>query len=479
MKVSASVLILSILIFQPRLSYAQKDSIVPNIKKIPTKYLKEVNNKVDKYSNRISSKTENTLVKLSKWENKIHSLVQKADPAIAERLFGSGAITFSSMLKKVKEGKSIAENYKAQYDDYRDKLTTGINYMDQQKDQLNKKLLQPLSDAKQKIKELDKDVAESETVTKLIKERKQQLITASIKYIGKSKYLAKINKETYYYAETMRNYKEIFRDSKKAEETALTILHKIPAFTKFVTENSMLASLFGKPTDYGTPQSLAGLQTRASVNSMIQDRIAAGGPNAAAVISQNIQQAQAELNNLKDKIIKVGGGSSNTDIPDFKPNTQKTKTFKQRVEYNTNFNIAKPSTFQPNTADIALGIGYKLNDKSIIGLAASYKMGFGSIQNISITNQGVGLRSFVDWKLKKNFFVTGGYEMNYSTVFKNIATLKSLDAWQQSGLLGLSKKLKIKTKLFKETKFQLLYDMLHNNHVPITQPVIFRVGYNF
>ena len=95
------------------------------------------------------------------------------------------------MLQKIKEGKTVAENYKAQYDDYRDKLTTGIKYMDEQKDQLDKKLLKPLSEAKQKITELDKEVAESEAVTKLIKERKQQLITASIKYIGNSKYLKK------------------------------------------------------------------------------------------------------------------------------------------------------------------------------------------------------------------------------------------------------------------------------------------------
>ncbi|WP_186774369.1 hypothetical protein [Chitinophaga pinensis] len=33
--------------------------------------------------------------------------------------------------------------------------------------------------------------------------------------------------------------------------------------------------------------------------------------------------------------------------------------------------------------------------------------------NIVISHQGVGLRSFVDWKLKGTFFVNGGFEQNY------------------------------------------------------------------
>jgi hypothetical protein len=50
--------------------------------------------------------------------------------------------------------------------------------------------------------------------------------------------------------------------------------------------------------------------------------------------------------------------------------------------------------------------------------------------------------------------------------------------WQQSGLIGISKKMNVKTKFFKGTKLQLLFDMLANQHVPVSQPVLFRVGYD-
>jgi hypothetical protein len=57
--------------------YGQKDtntSTIPNISQVPLKFIKQTNDKIDKYSNRITSKTEKTLEKLTKWENKIHKL---------------------------------------------------------------------------------------------------------------------------------------------------------------------------------------------------------------------------------------------------------------------------------------------------------------------------------------------------------------------------------------------------------------------
>jgi hypothetical protein len=66
----------------------------------------------------------------------------------------------------------------------------------------------------------------------------------------------------------------------------------------------------------------------------------------------------------------------------------------------------------------------------------------GSIQRISISHQGIGLRSFVDWKIPSPFrgrpggglFLSGGYEMNHQAQFNNITQLKDYNNWQQSGL---------------------------------------------
>lgn len=475
--------ITTLILFSSQFCVAQTDSIfqtIENLQKVPVKYLDAVENKIDKYSNRITGKTEKTLAKLSKWENKIKGILDQVSPETSAMLFGNNATTFTTLLKKLQEGKAIAEGYKTKYNEYRDKLTTSIKYLEDQKDKLNKNFVQPIKTTKKKLDELEQDISNTESVEAFIKERKKQLVNEAVKYIGKSKYLTKIDKEAYYYVETLRNYKELFSDKKKAEELAYKILDKIPAFKNFVQQNSMLASLFRRPgNDNGNTANLAGLQTRASVQSLIQDRIAAGGPNAREAFSQSMNQAQAALSTLKDKVMKAGGNSSEANIPNFKPNTQKSKTFFQRLELNSNLQFSKNNSLVPTTADIALSVGYKLNDKSIIGIGASYKMGLGSIQRISISHQGIGIRSFIDWKLKKQFFVTGGFEMNYNAQFRNISQLNNYNDWQQAGLVGITKKLDIKTKFFKGTSLQLLYDMLHRKHNPVSQPVLFRVGYSF
>ena len=479
----ARLLISSLIIFASYHCDAQADSTIETLQKIPGKYITKIDNKIDKYRNRISSNIEKTLAKLSRWENKIQVMLQKVNPEAAQRLFGNNQATFSSLLEKIKQGKSIAENYKAKYDDYRDKLTTSMKYLQKQKDNLKKNVVDNIDKVNKELSALEQDVKNSEALEQFIKKRKKQLINESVKYIGNSKYLTKINKEAYYYVETLCNYKEIFSDKEKVEETALKLLNDIPAFQKFTQQNSQFASLFGFSTNSTSNfvPNLTGLQTRANVQSLIQARIAAGGPNAQAMIRQNIQSAQAQLSQLKNKILKIGsdGNGHAIEIPDFKPNREKTKTFKQRLEFGSNFQLSKNNSLLPTTADIGLSIGYKLNDKSLIGIGASYKIGLGSVQHLSISHQGIGIRSFIDWKLKNQFFITGGFETNHNAAFKSITQLRNYKDWQQAGLVGLSKKIAIKTKWFKGTKLQLLYDLLANLHIPISQPVLFRVGYSF
>lgn len=456
----------------------KSDSLINAIENIPSKYFKTVDKKINKYSNRISSKTEKTLTKLSRWENKIKKLLDKVSPETSSRLFGKNQLTFSAMLVKLKQGENFVSSTEAQYDKYRDKLNCSLKYLQSQKDKLDSNIIKPVTHASIKMQELDQDVANSEKIVQLIKERKKQLINESIKYIGKSKYLSKINKESYYYVETLRNYKEIFSDKRKAEQTALTILNKIPAYQKFLGQNSMLASLFGS-SSYNTTADVSGLQTRSGIDELMQDKIAMGGPNAKAIVRQAMEQAQGEMSKLKDKVLRLGGSGSADDIPNFKVNKQKTKTFLQRIEYGGNYQLNKSTAIQPMIANLALNLGYKLNDKSMIGFGLAYRLGLGKIERIKISSQGIGFRSFIDWKLKKQLFLSGGLELNYNTAFEKISEINSNEVWQKSALLGISKKIKLGTKIFKGTSIQLMYDFLYGDHIPKSNPLLFRVGYSF
>ncbi len=457
---------------------AQKDSTIESLQALPLQYITQLDNKIDKYSQRISSKTEKTLQRLAKWENKIKTLLEKTSPETAARLF-NGQTTFTTLLQKIQEGKSIAENYTSQYNEYRDKLTTNLKYLQQQKDNVKSKLVKPVTEASQKLAALDNTIKNSEALEQFIKERKKILLDQCLKYIGKSKYLRKISEENFYFLETLRNYKELFQDKRKAEQTALAILTKIPKFNQFVQENSMLASLFGSPSVTNSTASLAGLQTRASVTALIQNQIVTGGSGARQAIQQNIAQAQNELNKLKDKVLKAGGSSSDMEIPEGKINPQKTKTFLQRIKLGTDVSFTKNNSLLPSVANLALSAAYKLSDKKEMGIGMAYRAGLGSIDRIQISHQGLAFRSFASIKFKKNFWITGGWEANQNAGFKNIEQLKQYNQWQQSGLIGVEKKLTIKTKWFKGSKLSLLWDFMAKQRLPYTQPIIFRTGYNF
>jgi len=197
-------------------------------------------------------------------------------------------------------------------------------------------------------------------------------------------------------------------------------------------------------------------------------------------LQANLQSAQAQLDTYKDKLSKLGGGSGDIDMPDFKPNEQKTKSFWRRLEYGTNFQTTRNNYYFPTVSDFGLSVGYKLSDRSIIGVGASYKLGWGNgIQHIAFSSQGMGLRSFVEVKLKGSFSATGGFEYNYNRSFASYQQLHQWDDWTKSGLIGVSKTVSMKSRVFKKTKVQLLWDFLSYQQVPRTQGVIFRIGYDF
>ncbi len=464
---------------------SEKDSVLQNLQAIPDKFIKGIDKKIDKYSSRITKKTTKTVEKLARWENKIKQQLERVSPETAKRLFGNGQITFSVLLQKMKEGENVLKKYHTQYDAYRDKLVTSFKYLDQQKENLDSKLLEPLAKARGKTDELSETVDNTEAIQQFIRERKKQLLDCAFQQLGKSKYLSKINKESWYYFETMRNYKQLFNDPEKAEQTAKGILSKVPAFQKFVKENSMLASLFKKPQNYEVAEALQGLQSREYMQTMMQGKIASGMEDARQAVSKNIQLAEAELNKLKEKVIKKSGNTAEINMPDFKPNTQKTKTFLQRIEYGSDMQFARTSSILPATSDLAITVGYKLNDRSTVGLGASYKVSLGNIQRIRISNEGAGARSYLNWRLKKQFFISSGYEMNYFTTFQANSNARPSSGsnfkrtWQQSALFGLTKKININSGFLKSTNVQVLYDFMGSRNSPATQSLLFRIGYNF
>jgi hypothetical protein len=437
--------------------------------------MRQMGGKIKKYNQQITNKTEKTVERLSKWETKIKKLVEKADPEAAKRLFGNNQLTFNTLLQKIREGKGIAEGYTAKYDAYTDRLQSSIKYLGEEKRKVDNQYLQRAEQASRDLKNLSSTVAGSEYLQDLIRERKKQLMNEAVKYIGKSRYLTKINKEGYYYTEALRNYKEVFNDSKKTEELVIKALQGIPAFRDFASQNSPLSGLFTSsssfPVTLGSVPIVNGLAPRSSV----QQFIAASMPsvNPSSVMQQIQQQASGITSNLEDKKKEESKGGE-----DFIPNSQRSKPFWKRLEATTDLQFGRSVNYLPVTVNIGANLGYRLNDRSSIGIGMSYMLGLGNgWQHIKLSNEGIGFRTYLRWMLNKGWDMQGGSEWNYMASFKNINELKNANPWQRSALLGIGKNYRVGKKI--KGSIRLFYDFLNRKNEPQTHPFIFRFGYGF
>lgn len=453
---------------------------IDKITSFPTRFLDKLNKKSEQVEEKLIASSEKALQRMKKQEKKLKKKMARKDSTSAEQVFGDVEERYRQLQARLKE--PVKTGKAGQYLPHMDTLKTSLNFLTKNKDLLpgGEETIGKVKDALKSVNGLEGKLDQAADVKKYLRERRQ-LLKDQLNRFGLTKELKKYNQQVYYYGEQINSYKAMLEDPSKLEQKALELVKQIPAFQEFFKNNSALASLFRLPDNYGSSASLAGLQTRSSVQSLIQDRISSAGPNATAMLQQNVQAAQAQLGKLKDKLNQLGGGGgSEEDLPDFKPNNQKTKSFLQRLEYGTNLQSQRSSNYFPTTTDLGLSVGYKLSDKSVIGVGASYKVGWGQdIRNINVTNQGVGFRSFADYKMKGSFFASGGFEYNYQQPFSGLTDIKDLDSWQQSGLVGVSKIISLKSKMFKKTKMQLLWDFLSYQQRPQTQPLKFRVGYNF
>lgn len=461
-------------------AYSKAQDSLSSSSSISQKYLVSVSQKTKKLADNLNKKSRKALAQFQKQEGKVRKKLSNIDSAKAKAIFNNAEDQYKSLEDRL-QNDVLSKPYIPSLDT----IATSLKFLQQNPELLakvkNGKI--KLEEAIGKVKGLQGNLQKADEIKRFLKERKQYL-KDQLATMGFAKQLKRLNKQTYYLTQQINEYKSLLKDHKKAERKAIGLLTKTKLFKDFMRKNSQLASLFrlpGNPSDPTSQIRIAGLQTRAQVNTMIQQQLATGGPNGMAQFRQNLDQAKNQLNQLKSKVSKLGGGTNDLEMPEgFKPNNQKTKSFLKRLEFGTNIQSQKANGFFPTTSDIGLSLGYKLNDKSTLGIGASYKMGLGKdIRHLHVTHQGIGLRSFADLKVKGSFWLSGGYEINYRSEFRSIDALKDYSAWQKSGLIGITKSISIQSKYFKKTKLQLLWDMLSYEQIPRTQPILFRIGYNF
>ncbi len=458
---------------------AAQDSLLQKSQELPGKYFQQITEKSRKYERLVEKRTEKALERMMRQEQKLQAKLMKVDSLAAKNIFTNSLDSMRGLQSRLKSKTQVITGaLNGQAGSYLDSLSGTLGFLKDAKGLLGK-----AGDAKAKLgKSMDQVAAlksklqQAEQVRNYIRERRNLLKSELGKYTGMTKDLQKINKEAYYYAQQLKEYQTVFKDRKKAEAKAMELLQKLPAYKDFMARNTQIARLFNLTAGGGAnvEQQLEGLQTRAQVEQLIQERVGGGGPNASQAIRQQMEAARSQMDELKKNFPDLDNAA---EMPDFKPNEMKTKSFLSRLEFGSNVQFQRSNQFFPTTGDFAGQVGYKFSKNGIAGLGASYKLGMGTgFNNIRFSHQGMGIRSFADYKLKGTFFVNGGFEFNYNPNFNNPNQYTNAQYWTRSALLGIAKKYKINNKL--KGNMTLLYDFLHNSQVPRTDPVKFRVGYN-
>ncbi len=467
------LLVLIVPTFFPLLSFGQESSLNnPGAlsQEQMVKYLNTIGEKFSKCERKIIERSKKALENFIAQEKNIQQKLLPIDSAASAATFTN---SFEKYLLFQKQLENKANQIKGKglgaYIPYLDTIKTSLNFLNSE----DLPLKGEINVALEKVDDLKNRFSQIHKLQEFIRERKEYL-TGQLQKFNLTKDLKKLNKEIFYYTQAIKSYKDVLSDPKKIEQQALNILKGVPQFQEFLRRNSQLAAFFGGSQLLNTQSSLVGLQTRVGVQQMITRNYTSASP--ASFVQQQMQNAAIQSTDVRDKPAFPDAFGGTVDVPDFKPNMQKTKSFTQRLEYGTNIQFGNTNHFLPTTADIALSVGYKLNDEGSVGIGSSYKLGLGKgIENIRFSHQGTSIRSYVDWKMKGSIYLSGGYEKLYLPTLESVSS--QFDTWQNSGLLGLSKKYKISSKM--KGSIQLLYDFLSTNSLPKRQPIVFRTGWNF
>lgn len=454
------------------------------IDQIPEKFLEGVEKKSKDINSEIDKKSAQLILEFKKFELAILKKLVKTDSLNVNEYLKKGENQYNEIAGRInKPINQIQSSFVGEYLPYLDSLKGSFSFLQNISD-IKDLQSEKIKSGLEQISKVQMSFSKADEIKQLIKSRQEQLKNLVSKYTSVPKdvvqKMTQINQKVFNYTSQIKALKESFRNPEDIELKALGLLNKIPAFQKFVKENSMLTNLFPSGGSVTPTGDIVGFQSREELLTAVQGKLGLKTSAITFMVQNKTQSAQGQLDQLRDKLKTLGNVNGDLTMPDFKPDLKKSKSFWDKLEVGADFQNTKSNYFFPQTADLGLSLGYSLNENSVIGIGASYKIGLGKdIKNISITSEGLSLRSFIDWRIKKSFFLTGGFEYNYQQVFYSLRTVIKAEDWQKSGLIGLTKTFSLGGKAMKKTKVQLLWDFLSYLQVPRTQALKFRIGYIF
>ncbi|HET6253938.1 MAG TPA: hypothetical protein VFE32_07680 [Puia sp.] len=495
----------ALLCFAVAASHAQSvDSVADKLTHFPMRLFGHIQSKTAGLNQRLQRQTQKYLQKLESQEDRLEKKIFALDSGAAKTLFANSSQQYARLSNKLQSDTGSArQKLSGQYQPYTDSLQTALAYFQKNPQVLGQSAnavpgnpsLSPevqaqLQSSITQLRALQAKMQDAGQIKAYMQQRKQVLNQYIAQHTNVqpllNKPFAAMQRTMYYYSAQVNQYRAMLNSPDQLEQKAMSMLSHLPSFASYMKIHSQLSSIFSLPGATGTPQALAGLQTRNQVSDVAKGQLTAAATgsnnnnNSSSSSSSLPGNAQSELAVYKAKLSQLGGGSSDIDAPNFRPNDQKTKSFLHRLQYGMDLQTTQSTYYFPTMTSLGLSLAYRLGHGNDIGVGAAMKIGWGTgFNHIAVTGQGLGIRSFIDIHIQGTWSATGGFEYNYTQPFTEYQQLKQIQIWTKSGLAGVSKTVSAKSRVLKQTKLSLLWDFLSYQAVPRTAPLVFRIGYNF
>lgn len=328
----------------------------------------------------------------------------------------------------------------------------------------------------------------------LIQKRTKNLKNINASTKGGIKGFAGIDKSVFYSNEKVKVFQQIKDEPSRLEEKSLEYLQGHEGFDNCLKGNpGGMEALAGKGIDATALQKM-GYQTKQQMNAQLQKKLGGSGggiqqqmskdvakwqdkANKLMTAGKGVRQKSQELRNSQSSLKRFG----KIDKPSFKVNPMKAQPLTRRIEKQINWQTTratldgKPAIFQ-----VSAMAGYKHTPNLTYGVGIAPSIGLGqNWSNIRISFEGLGLRSFAEWKWIYGIGLYAGYERTYKmaafddkTTETNLVPNKHNTAiYNEAIVAGLTKTYSINEKW--SGSIQVLYDVWWKEK-SLRSPIIIR-----
>lgn len=461
----------------------QTDSIGNELIVKSQKFINSKLNKIKRVSKHEQRKTDQLLRKLGKKEQRYLAKLADRDSTLEQS--NQTKMTFDSIANKLKSNDASAFESKTKHSMQRtlDSLR-GLKQFAMNASQKANGLLQtPKLDELKQLDALESKLKQQAQAQQWIQERSEQLMKMGqvSKY---TKGLKGISKQSFYYTQQLKSYKNMVNKPSLLEEKALRYLQGMKGFDAATSNPSMNVNEPNAMSHAKGVEDLErmGYQTKRQVKTHLTRQMGLQKPEQLEQLSSKFKAGKQQLNETKQTL-----QTSKQDLKKlgFKPNPMRGLPLRLRLEKSMNWQVLRAIDGQPAKLELNAQAGFKHTPTLTYNIVLGGALGLGKDwQHLRLSFEGLRIGANADLKMIWGISGQAGFERVYKSYTNTIVrtgeqqlapqVLTETKQYRDIAYCGLQKSYKLNSKYI--GTMLLAYDFLWKQGNAST-PIIWRMGW--